>query len=217
MCGIIRLIVMATLPPLAHAECSPDCQGNCTRGFMDQNRLISLAALVGDVEYSSGETRVIPGLSFTSDGSVLSWVFAARSEDLEPERTELPHIQIWRPVDTWKRETPMQYELVDSTEEHRVTPEVTNRYNVYRYRLRPPMTVRAGDVVGIQQPLTELSRLSLAFLGDVGPVNYILAEDAKALGEDTDSTQSSRLPLVTGEFRPMRESTVFTFYALYIF
>ena len=182
---------------------------------MDRNRLISLAALVGAVQYGSGETSIIPDLSFTSDGRVLSWVFAARSEGLESGRTQLPHVQIWRPVDTWKREAPLQYRMVDSTERYNPALVVTNRYNVYQYQLKPPMRVQAGDVVGIQQPLTEVSQLSMAFLGDVGPLNYILSEDAEALGEDTDSTESRRLPLVTGEFQPMCESLLFPFYAVH--
>ena len=182
--------------------CDSNCSGNCTEGFLEKTELIPLAALVGDIEYTSNQVTLTPHLNFTSPGSVLSWEFAARSEQLSPGRINIPHIQIWRPI---KRRRKVEYFLVDSTAQYRVVLEKTERYNVYKYRLNTPMEVEAGDAIAIQQPPIEASQISLAFLKDVGSSSYATTFDSETvlvlmLGGSTSETR--RLPLVAAEFQP---------------
>ena len=156
--------LQSSLP--GHVVCDSGCNGRCTEGFLDRAGLTALAALAGTVTYASEETYLFPDITFTCTERVVGWEFAARSEPLTPWNDYPPHIELWRPTGG------MEYRRVDSTYSRGVAPEKTARYNVYRYRLDPPMEVEVGDVIAVHQPPREVSSISLAFLQDVGSLPH---------------------------------------------
>lgn len=192
-----------------YIECDENCLSQqCTRNLFTRTELIPRAALASDIQYTSGAVSVIPELSFPSNGSVSSWEFAARSEGLDSDyRDQLPHIQIWKPAQRTQGQTDGNYILANSTDWHNVSMRPTERYNVYRYEINPPMPVLAGYVIGIQQPPRNKSRLSLAFLKAVGPTNFVTYNmDNKTLAVNNVVVEERmRLPLLTVQFQSSGE------------
>lgn len=178
---------------LVCAACDPGCNGGCSQGFLDKSQLIKLAGLIVDITYGSNESIFFPEVGFTSPGVVTGWEFAARSEPLTPKNTQLPHIEIWRPL-----YTELEYYQIYSTSHLGVRLEKTDRYNVYRYMLDHPMLVEAGDVIGVTQPPVQLSQVSLALLPGTEPL-YFLSHSARAVIE-------TRLPLIVPQFLPLSKT-----------
>lgn len=156
--------------------------------------MIKLAGLIGDITYGSNESFLFPDVGFTSPGVVTGWEFAARSEPVTSKNTQLPHIEIWRPLDSG-----LEYYQIYSTSDLGVHLEKTDRYNVYRYMLDPPILVEAGDVIGITQPPAQLSQLSLALLPGT-PSSLPLPPSAGAVGE-------TLLPLLVPQFLPLSKTS----------
>ena len=95
-------------------------------------------------------TAIFPEVSFTSSGSIRSWIFGGLWLGNSGSFTEL---QIWRPVSG----ADGLYTKVGSTTimtEHNVS-------RLYRYPLSSPLPFQAGDVLGCSQPLVYLSPLTL--------------------------------------------------------
>ena len=136
-----------------------------------------------------------------------SWLLAARRG--RPEG-DLPHIQIWRPAETRKRQIDETvYTLQDSTAKRGVIVNEPGAANVYQYQLDSPMEVEAGDVVGIWHPQAINSMLSLAFLSSDAPANYItdnLDNGLERYVVSADSQMTRRLPLLRAQFLPSSES-----------
>ena len=151
-------------------------------GFLNQTELTPLAALVGNVTYASDVTYIFSNISFTSSESVTAWEFAALTQPLTPSNMYLPVIEIWRKPSNGSE----YYYLVDATFFHGVVLEKTDRYNVYRYRLDPPMKVEEGDIIGVHQPPADVSQVSLAFLQGTGSY-YQTVEP----GSDTERVQGA--------------------------
>ena len=142
---------------------------------------------------------VIPELSFTSPGSVLSWTFTGRHV-LESGNSAVPHIQVWRPmVIRTKRQFPsgVVYTMVNTTAD---LPglEIEEEGNVVTYHMPSEVEVRQGDVVGVEQPPG--SGLLLVFQpGSYN--NYITGSGSSGLTIEPVS-DVMRQPLLRPEFKP---------------
>ena len=179
-----------------HTACDSGCNGRCTEGFLNKTDLVAVAGLVGTVTYISEETYLFPDLTFTCAERVVAWKFAARSEPLTPHGVYPPQIELWRPVGG------MAYTRVDSTFYRRVAPEKTDKYNVYKYVLDPPMEVEAGDVIAVHQPPREVSRVSLAFLQDVGSLSRRISSPFNETVVPADEMEGRRLlPLISPQIQ----------------
>ena len=131
---------------------------------------------------------VIPELSFSSPGTVLSWTFTGRRV-LESGNSAVPHIQIWRPmVIRTKRQFPdgrmLRYTMVNTTAD---LPGlvIEEDDNVVTYHMPSEVEVRQGDVVGVEQPPG--SELLLVFQSG-SCNNYITESGTSELTVETAST-----------------------------
>ena len=80
--------------------CCAICLGsaeNCTEGFVTRERLADEALLIGDFTYMYGRQLIIPNMTFTQNGSVVRWTFAAR---YRASATQYPELQVWRETTT---------------------------------------------------------------------------------------------------------------------
>ena len=138
---------------------------------------------------------IIPNTTFTRNGSVVRWTFAAQ---YRRSATQYPELQVWR------ENTTGRYVKVGSTVN--MEPNQTAYLNVYEYVLDLPLQVLAGDVLGIHQPSSGNSRLHLLFLEDSSYVNwYITASRPQDSFTVTSSQTNNVLPLVTVSFEPEGE------------
>ena len=175
--------------------CCAICLGsaeNCTQGFVTRERLADEALLIGDFAYMYGRQLIIPNMTFTSSGSVVRWTFAAQ---YNASATQYPELQVWR------ENTTGRYVKVGSTVN--MEPIQTAYLNVYEYVLDPPLQVLAGDVLGIYQPSSIISRVQLLFLSDSNHVNWYTEvsrpqDSFMVAGSQTNNA----IPLVTVSFDP---------------
>ena len=137
------------------------------------------------------QQHIIPDMSFTSDGTLMRWRFAAEDRGTNG-RTMYPEFQIWRGDGS-------SYTRANTTAG--MQPTVTDHLNVYEYVLADPWPVQDGDILGIFLPVNGDTRLSLYFQESTGPVNYI-QDTSSAL--DAFSIAGAEvmnlLPLVVVEF-----------------
>ena len=152
--------------------------------------------------YTSTEISVIPELTFTSPGRIFSWTFAGRGV-FGSQDTALPHIQIWRPVGSRKRRQAtsdaMRYRMIRTTKDM-IYPEFDNDSNIFTYYMNSTMRVRAGDIVGVEQP--DNSGLFLVFQ-EREYINYILDPGTRVFDVSNDSFTAMRQPLLKPEFQPI--------------
>ena len=165
---------------------------NCTQGFVTRERLADEALLIGDFAYMYGRQLIIPNMTFTSSGSGVRWTFAAQ---YNASATQYPELQVWR------ENTTGRYVKVGSTVN--MEPIQTAYLNVYEYVLDPPLQVLAGDVLGIYQPSSIISRVQLLFLSDSNHVNWFSTgprpqDSFMVAGSQTNNA----IPLVTVSFDP---------------
>ena len=164
--------------------------GSCTERFITKERLADEALLIGDFAEMYGQQTIIPEMTFTSSGSILSWTFAAQ---YNTSATQYPELQVWR------ENTTGRYMKVGSTVN--MEPNQTAYLNVYEYVLDPPLQVLAGDVFGIYQPSSRESRVHLLFLTDSNHVNW---HNSEPNPQDSfmvaDSLTNNVLPLVALSF-----------------
>ena len=173
----------------------------CVHGFLNEEA-VRIAADVYATEEEGGNFMymydwqlIIPNMTFTSNGSVVRWTFAAR---YRASATQYPELQVWRETTTGT------YVKVGST--GNMEPAQTAYLNVYEYVLDPPLQVLAGDVLGIYQPSSNSSRLHLLFLQNFSYVNWYTdvsepQESFMVAGSQTNNV----LPLVTVSFEPEGE------------
>ena len=137
--------------------------------------------------YMYDRQLIIPNTTFTRNGSVVRWIFAARYRE---SATQYPELQVWR------ENTTGTYVKVGST--GNMEPNQTGYLNVYEYVLDPPLQVLASDVLGIYQPSSANSRLHLLFLQNSSYVNwYITAARPQESFMVAGSQTNNVLPLVT--------------------
>ena len=139
------------------------------------------------------QQHIIPDMSFTSDGTLMRWRFAAEERGTN-EGTMYPEFQIWRGDGS-------SYTRVNTTAG--MPPTLTDHLNVYEYVLADPWPVQDGDILGIFLPVDGDTHLSLYFQESSGPVNY---NQGTSSALDVFSTTGADvmnlnfLPLVVVEF-----------------
>ena len=164
--------------------------GSCTEGFITKERLADEALLIGNFAEMYGQQLIVPYMTFTSSGSVVSWTFAAQYNG---SATQYPELQVWR------ENTTGTYVRVGSTDN--MEPIQTAYLNVYEYVLDPPLQVLAGDVFGIYQPSSRDSRVHLLFLTDSNYVNWYTSALRPQDSFMVDDSQTNNvLPLVALSF-----------------
>ena len=172
---------------------------NCAQGFMGPETLYLRAQAIDFVDdvtrdMLTEQQHIIPDMSFTSDGTLMRWMFAAEDRGTN-KRTMYPEFQIWRGDGS-------SYTRVNTTAG--MQPTVTDHLNVYEYVLADPWPVQDGDILGIFLPKDkDNTRLSLYFQESTGPVNYI-QDTSGALytffTAGADVISLNLLPLVVVEF-----------------
>ena len=120
---------------------------DCTSGFMRMDDILSND---GGLRWNYDYTAIFPEVSFTSSGSIRSWIFGGLWEGNSGSFTEL---QIWRPVSG----ADGLYTKVGST----TIMTEQNSSRLYHYPLSSPLPFQAGDILGCSQPLEHLSPLTL--------------------------------------------------------
>ena len=107
--------------------------------------------MYGTFEYTSnGFQAIFPGVNFTCNGSIQSWIFGAAMEGTAT--SSLPELQIW------KSNGNGLYSKVGNTPIN-VTEE--NATRLYHYPLSSPLPFQAGDILGYYQPEITQSQLRL--------------------------------------------------------
>ena len=103
-------------------------------------------------EYLDDELRVVPDWNFNCSGNITSLLLGV---EIIPDEAEYPQIQIWR-------RTLNRYNLISS---RAITlPAGTfSSDGVIRYELSPPLSVAAGDVVGVKHPKKDKSAVQLFY------------------------------------------------------
>ena len=150
---------------------------------------------------------IIPDTTFTRNGSVMRWTFAAQ---YNASATQYPELQVWRETTTGT------YVKVGNTSN--MEPAQTAYLNVYECVLDPPLQVLAGDVLGIYQPSYRNSRIHLSFLRNSDFVNWYITQATSpqdsfmVAGSQTNNV----LPLVTVSFEPEGELSLHIEGELYI-
>ena len=173
--------------------------GNCTQGFITRERLADKALLIGNFVdpnlNQNGIQLIMPGMTFTSSGSVVRWTFAAQ---YRASATQYPELQVWR------ENTTGTYVKIGNTSN--MEPNQTAYLNVYEYVLDPPLQVLAGDVLGIYLPSSSSSRIHLSSMSDSNQVNWhITGPEPQESFMVTGSQTNNVLPLVAVSFEPEGE------------
>ena len=100
-------------------------------------------------------TAIFPEVSFTSSGSIRSWIFGGLWVGNSGSFTEL---QIWRPVSG----ADGSYTKVGST----TIMTEQNSSQLYHYPLSSPLPFQAGDILGCSHPPELSSQLTLWYETD---------------------------------------------------
>ena len=133
---------------------------DCTSGFMSLERI---RALQGRGDLTDFETinlhAIIPGINFTCNGNIHSWIFGAEWYKSTESYTEL---QIWRSSGDGS------YTKVGSTTI--MTEENTTQ--LYEYPLSSPLPFQEGDILGYYQPSGSLRQLGLKLQSHSGHKLY---------------------------------------------
>ena len=154
------------------------------------------ALRLGSFTYWYGAQLIIPGITFTSSGSVVRWTFVAR---FNSSATQYPELQVWR------ENTTGTFVRVGST---LIMEAIQTAYlNVYEYVLDPPLQVQGGDVLGIYQPRYTRGHFHLSFaaLSSNHVSWYIAASRPQDSFVVVPSQTDNVLPLVTVSFEPEGE------------
>ena len=119
---------------------------NCVSGFATQNRVRSALKRLsrGRTTRYTDRQSVAPGIKFTCDANVTKWIMDANFANDTNLNSEL---QVWRP----KNVSAGRYRRVYTTG---ALPFVDD--GLYEFPVVPPLTVQAGDVLGIYRPFTRV-------------------------------------------------------------
>ena len=123
---------------------------DCTSGFMSIDRMDDILGNDGSLTLDYDYTAIFPEVSFTSSGSIRSWIFGGLWLGNSGSFTEL---QIWRPVSG----ADGSYTKVGST----TIMTEQNSSRLYHYPLSSPLPFQAGDILGCSQPPQLSSQLTL--------------------------------------------------------
>ena len=161
--------------------CSP--ADECTDGFMSLDRIDAVLDkyMYGSFEYTiNGFQAIFPGVNFTCNGSIQSWIFGAAM--VGTATSSLPELQIWRSNGN------RSYIKVGSTT---VNVIEENAPQLYHYPLSSPLPFQAGDILGYYQP--DISQSQLRLLAEIDgqgwQLGYYISSDS-AYSELSLSTES---------------------------
>ena len=171
-------MISSILFPLADNCCS-------SRPELLQNRIFFQTAYRSmqttyPYDFSKCQHCFLPNITFTSMGSVVSWMFTAKRSNINHQNTSYPHFELWR-----KASDNTGYTLLNSTAG--MVPVKAGPPNVYKYSLKTPWSFQAGDVLGINLPPPDAPQLRLIFVMHVDNLTYCQFDN---------STLCSNLPIV---------------------
>ena len=179
---------------LHHAD-----QPQCVNGFATDETLQSviLQYKFGHRLFSKNTQSVSPHTSFTCDGNVTKWIMRWL-EDTAIVNLIYPELQVWRS----SNDANATLQLIGSmaiTGELGATRAIAN--NVYEFTVDPPLSVQAGDVLGIYRPE---SRIMLFAGAELEGSNEILLQTTASRPRtfpDPALTVESifRVPLISAE------------------
>ena len=150
-----------------HAAVAPQCTAN----FKDE------LTVDGEIKghQTTIETRLIPSMRFTCNGTIVGFTVAGALSDAGPDD---PRIQVWRE----DKEQCGSYQKLDSEIVVRgmscsTTPtrlQSVNQTRIFHCALRSQfqVSVQYGDILGIQLPPISNSDFDLYFTNG-GPTNYV--------------------------------------------
>ena len=185
--------------------------GDCTSGFMSQNRMDAVLKNVETMNYipsqiaSANTTNVqgiFPGMNFTCSGTVQSWMFGAEWHDIDDNSTNgsFPQLQIWRPIGNGS------YTRVGNTTimaANLITTRYYSAAQLYQYHPSSPLAFQAGDILGYYQPRVPTSKLELYLQnrqGQLGHFNSVTNEPTQFVVRNSDMVLNTQLVIavVTG-------------------
>ena len=159
---VLHCTALHISPPDASDQCE------CTSGFMSVDKMDDILGNEGILGFNVRDAqRIFPEVTFTCNGSILSWVFGANWEG----HNGSIELQIWRPGSE-----DGVYNKVGST-----APIVTektlnpNQKELFHYPLSSPLPFQAGDVLGFYQPAFPNSQSRILFDGG----SYVLGQQFK--------------------------------------
>ena len=130
--------------------------GDCTSGFMSRDRMdavlnnIKPIHLPSQITSTSNIQVIFPGMNFTYNGTIQSWIFGAEWHD-DSTNDSFPQLQIWRPIGS------ESYNKVRNT----TITTAQNNSELYQYHPSSPLAFQAGDILGYYQPRVATSKLEL--------------------------------------------------------
>ena len=131
-------------------------QPQCVNGFVSNETLQSLLLRRRfGLRFIRESTQIVsPHNNFTCDGNVTKWIM--RWQEIRFTGLSFPELQVWRS----SYETNATFQLVGSTT-FTTDPGATRiiAINVLEFTVNPPLSVQAGDVLGIYQPAESRIRL----------------------------------------------------------
>ena len=182
-----------------------DCVGCSDGEFLTEMELNAIIDQENRLIYTSAEISVIPALTFTSPGTISSWIFAGRHV-FGSQDTAMPNIQIWRPLKRRQSTSDvMRYRMVKTTADTSYLMFNNENSNIFTYHLNHSIMVRVGDIVGVEQP--DNSGLFLVFQ-ESNYINYII-EPGTSRFDVSQSRIARRQPLLRPEFQPSREFSTY--------
>ena len=173
---------------------------NCASGFATQNRLRSvLKRFTGGRTVLYDYQSVSPGVKFTCDANVSKWIVGG---EVIADNNHNPELQVWR-----SSKESSEYQRVYNTGELEFVIQdlllsASIADGVYKFPVDPPLTVQAGDVLGIYQPAESESQLAIYYDTDAGAETlYQTVPSSQNEFPAPDFTVRSHmhLPLVTVE------------------
>ena len=174
----------------------------CTSGFTTMDRLTDLveasaANLINDDDITGrfGQQRVVPGITFTCDGTITKWIVHANFGLLEtPVIENSLEVQVWRSIGV---------NVYTKVAGCGLLPAEENDNDIYECVPDPPTVVRPGDIFGLFQPASRTIIVQYAM--NRGPPNYFIRADGAEEPPDINFTLTAEsesfndLPIVAVE------------------
>ena len=143
------------------SECPRDCQP-CTEDFIGVEELIEKARYIPNFAEVSEEYHSFPELRITQEGTLERLTITAEMLQPAPSRPEYPQLIIL-PSDFTSEETINC--SCDGVHCVSISTAVETEYpNVYEVLIEPPVPVRAGEYVAVQQPPRTRAAMMLKFV-----------------------------------------------------
>jgi len=161
--------------PILYFLCACTCTGvaningnsQCANGLISTNKLSTLP--VDNLGFRNrAHQRIIPNLNFSCDGAISKWIIRARWNG---GGTAFPDLQLWRSSSGNGVYTKVGNTTLSATAE--------NTSSVYELVVKPSLPFQRGDVLGIFQPTSAISRLQIYYRLESGyPLNFVFRPPA---------------------------------------